>query len=61
MWLDLVGHVGQAWNDEGLRGLFRLQTWIPGVCRGLTAGLGGKVRAVNCTSNKWWIRIEGQE
>lgn len=61
MWRDLVGHVGQAWNDEGLRGLFRLQTWIPGVCRGLTAGPGGKVRAVNCTSNKWWIRIEGQE
>ena len=58
MLADLCGHIGQAWNDEGVRGLLRWKTYLPGVCRGLTAGPGGTVTAYGCTKNRWWIRIE---
>ena len=41
---DWLAHLGQAWNDEGLRGLLRPANWLPGVCRGLVATAGGQVR-----------------
>lgn len=54
-WRDLIGHIGQAFNDRS----FRLRDYLlPGQCRGLTAGPGGSVEAINCTKNKWWIQIE---
>ena len=56
---DWLAHLGQAWNDEGLRGLLRPASWLPGVCRGLVATAGGEVRAVNCRATRWWIRLEG--
>ena len=54
---DLVNHIGQAWNDEGLRGLLRLSTWIPGVCKGLLATAGGEAYAWHCWRNHWWIAM----
>jgi hypothetical protein len=52
---DLTGHIGQAWNDKSRR----LRDYLlPGLCRGLTAGPGGNVRAENCWKNRWWIQIE---
>ena len=56
---DWLAHLGQAWNDEGLRGLLRPANWLPGVCRGLVATAGGQVRAENCHATRWWIRLEG--
>lgn len=56
---DLGEHIGQAWNDEGLLGVLRPSTWIPGQCKALFATDGGKVRAENCYKNKWWLRIQG--
>ena len=56
---DWLAHLGQAWNDEGLRGLLRPANWLPGVCRGLVATAGGQVRAKNCHATRWWIRLEG--
>ena len=54
---DLGNHIGQAVNDRGIFGL-HWTDFIPGVCRGLTASEAGYVKAINCTKNKWWIRIE---
>ena len=56
---DWLAHIGQSWNDEGLRGLLRPANWLPGVCRGLVATAGGQVRAANCHATRWWIRLEG--
>ena len=56
---DWLAHIGQSWNDEGLRGLLRPANWLPGVCRGLVATAGGQVRAENCHATRWWIRLEG--
>lgn len=56
---DWLAHLGQAWNDEDLRGLLRPANWLPGVCRGLVATAGGQVRAENCHATRWWIRLEG--
>ena len=55
MWEDFKGHVGQAWNDEGPRGILRPSTYIPGVCKALSATDGGTARARGCRSLKWWI------
>ena len=57
MLLDFCHHVGQAWNDRGFLGLLNPLTYIPGVCRGLTATDGGKARAWQCWKNKWWIQL----
>jgi len=54
-WADLIDHIGQAWNDEGVRGLLRLSTYIPGVCKGLLATDGGEAYAWQCWKNHWWI------
>jgi len=56
-WADLIDHIGQAWNDEGIRGLFRLSTYIPGVCKGLLATDGGEAYAWQCYRNHWWIAL----
>lgn len=58
---DMVGHIGQAWNDRGIRGILDWKSWVPGVCRGLTASDGGRVTAHRCYRNRWWIRVEGHE
>lgn len=55
---DWLAHLGQAWNDEGLRGVLRPAAWLPGVCRGLVATAGGHVRAKDCRATRWWIRLE---
>ena len=55
MIVDLCNQIGEAWNTERLRGLFRLSTWIPGVCKGLLATDGGEAHAWQCWKNKWWI------
>lgn len=55
---DWLAHLGQAWNDEGLRGVLRLANWLPGVCRGLVATTGGHVRTRHCYATPWWIRLE---
>lgn len=55
---DIFAHIGQAWNDEGLPGLLRWQTYLPGVCRGLTSSTGGLVLATRCFRNRPWIRID---
>ena len=60
-WLrDLIGHVGQAWNDEGVRGLLRPTTWMPGIMHALRATAGGYVSAVNCRA-PWWCVMQGKE
>ena len=58
LWEDLKNHAGQAWNDRSLNPLDYI---TPGMCRGLTAGPGGKVVASNCWKNHPWIRIEGHK
>lgn len=54
---DICDHIGQAWNDEGIRGLLRLSTYIPGVCKGLLATDGGEAYAWQCYRNHWWILL----
>ena len=54
---DICDHIGQAWNDEGLRGLIRPSTYIPGVCKGLFATAGGEAFAWQCWKNHWWIYL----
>ena len=60
-WLkDLFGQVGQAWNDEGVKGLLRPTTWMPGIMHALRATAGGYVSAVNCRA-PWWCVMQGRE
>lgn len=56
---DLGNHIGQAVNDDGLAALLRPRTYLPGVCRGLTASTGGQTLATRCYRNKNWIRLDG--
>lgn len=58
---DLGNQIGTAVNDEGIRGLFRISTWIPGVCRGAYATDKGSLELYSCTKNHWWIRLENNE
>ena len=55
---DIFSHIGQACNDEGLSGLLHWQTYMPGVCRGLTASTGGLVLGTRCYRNRRWIWLE---
>ena len=57
MMLDWWRHIGQAWNDEGWRGLLLPSTYLPGVCRGLTATDNGEAWALRCWKNRWWIAL----
>ena len=61
MLCDLLGHLGNTFNEEGILGFFKPKNWIPGVCRGLTSSDTGKVKAYDCTKNHWWIRIENHK
>lgn len=58
---DLIGHIGQAVNDSGIYNIFSKEAWQPGVCKGLVATCGGKVKAEHCYKNKWWINIENHK
>ena len=57
MLADMIASVGQAWNDECLRGLLRPSTYLPGVCRAAFATAGGRVTVSNSRGLKWWIRF----
>lgn len=57
--IDLANHVGQSVNDYGLGALFRPRTYLPGICRALTADTGGQVIATRCYRNRRWIFIDG--
>jgi len=54
---DLANHIGEAWNTEGIRGLLRPSTYMPGVCKGLLATDGGEAYAWQCYRNHWWIAL----
>ena len=56
---DIANHIGQAVNDNGLRALLRTRTYLPGVCRGLTADTGGLALATRCYRNRRWIQLDG--
>lgn len=60
MLFDVLGHLGNAINESGLRAIFNWHSWIPGIMRGLTASDGGTSYALDCTKNRRWIRIEGE-
>lgn len=55
---DVGNHIGQAVNDSGLSALLKPRTYMPGVCRGLTADTGGLVLATRCYRNKPWIVLD---
>lgn len=55
---NLIGHIGQAWNDRKFAGLFSKDAWRPGNCRGLVASDGGTVVAHNCYAMPDWVVIE---
>ncbi|MBQ9407559.1 MAG: hypothetical protein IJU37_12585 [Desulfovibrio sp.] len=57
---DIASHIGQAVNDSGVKALLWPTTYLPGVCRGLMAGPGGRVEAADCYRNRRWIRLEGR-
>lgn len=57
--VDVANHIGQAVNDHGMGALLHPRTYLPGVCRGLTADTGGLVLATRCYRNRRWIRIDG--
>lgn len=51
---DIANHVGHAFNEEGWRALFKGETWVPGIARGLT----GRCTTVSqCYRNRPWIRL----
>lgn len=54
---DLINHIGQAYNDSGIKALFTAEAWRPGVARGLYASDGGYVHAYHCYTNHWWIHL----
>ena len=58
MLADLLGHLGNAWNESGIIGVLNPVSWLPGPCRGLTASDGGYVKAIRCQKNRWWIRLQ---
>lgn len=58
---DFIGHFGQAWNDDKVKGIFSKAAWQPGVCKGLVATHGGEVEAEHCYKNHWWISIENND
>lgn len=58
---DCLAHVGQVWKDYGPLSVLSPRSWIPGICRGLTADTGGLVLASRYYKNHWWIRLENAE
>ena len=57
---DIAAQVGQAWNDEGVRGLLRPTTWMPGIMHALRATAGGYVYAEQCRA-PWWCILQGKD
>jgi hypothetical protein len=56
-WEDLGNHIGEAWNE----GSWDPRDYLmPGVCRGLTAGPGGTVQAVDCYA-PWFVQIQNHK
>jgi len=55
---DSWNHFWQACSEQGPLAAFSSRTYLPGVCRGLTAGPGGRVDASGCHAAKPWIVIE---
>lgn len=55
--VDLGNHFGQAFNDSPSA---LIDYFLPGVCRGASASLGGKVSLVSCFVSQPWIRLQGQ-
>ena len=55
---DVLGHVGNAVNEGGIKALFDWHSWIPGAYRGLTATDNGNVMAINCTKSNPKIIVE---
>lgn len=51
---DIANHVGHAFNEKGWRALFKGETWVPGIARGLT---GRDTQADKCYRNRPWIRL----
>lgn len=60
---DIANHVGEAYNTQGIKALFKPSSYRQGITRGLTADTasGGFVLASKCYTNKDWIRIENHE
>lgn len=57
-WKDKIGHIGQAFNDSGICGLFSMEAWRAGKKRGLVGTAGGSVKAINCYTNPSWIVLQ---
>lgn len=59
--LDKINHIGQAYNDEGLKGLFKRKTWKSGLLWGLVATSNGYVEANNCWKSNNNILLENSK
>ena len=57
---DKAYHFSQSISDNGLKAIFKRQTYISGWRRGLTASDTGKVSAINCYADDGII-IEGED
>lgn len=55
---DMLGHLGNAINEEGLSAIFHWKSWIPGSLRGLVSSDRGTVVAINCTKSHPLILVE---
>ena len=55
---DHLAHLGQAFNDSKLFGIFSKNAWRSGFRRALTASAGGSVTAHHCRTNHKEIYIE---
>lgn len=49
---DHIGHLGQAINERGWKGLFTRDAWLSGYKRALTAGPDGYVEARQCFADE---------
>ena len=60
MLTDVLGHLGNAVNEQGIKAIFNRRSWIPGSLRGLTATDLGEVIAIDCIKSHSQIVIEGE-
>ena len=58
---DIANHVGEAIHERGLIALICPSSYVPGVCRALTASDGGDVSAVMCYKNHWWMSVQNAD
>lgn len=59
--LDKINHIGQAYNDEGLIGIFKRKTWKSGLLWGLVSTANGYVEANNCWKSNKSIILENSK